>query len=55
MHNLPEHVQHELDKDIDALGNRLVVINVVLVPLAVIVIALVVGQLRRRRREEVAV
>jgi len=46
-------VQHELDKEIDALGTRLVVLNVVLVPLAVVIIALLVGQARRRRREAV--
>lgn len=44
-------VQHELGKDIEALGTRLTVLNVVLVPLAVILLALFVGQARRRRRE----
>ena len=44
-------MQHELDKDIDALGARLTVINVVLMPLAVVFAALLVGQARRRRRD----
>ncbi len=44
-------VQHELDKDIDALGTRLAVLNIVVVPLLVVVVALLVGQARRRRRE----
>lgn len=47
-------VQHELNKDIDALGTRLTVLNVVAVPLVVIVAALLIGQARRRRREAVA-
>lgn len=47
-------VQHELDKDINALGTRLTVINVIGVPLVVILIALVLGQARRRRREAAA-
>mgnify|MGYP006279847413 FL=1 len=47
-------VQHELNKDIDALGTRLTVLNVVVVPLLVIVAALLIGQSRRRRREATA-
>ncbi|KAA9129866.1 ABC transporter [Marinihelvus fidelis] len=45
-------VQHNLDRDIDALGTRLKVINIVVVPVVVIGIALWIGHLRRRRRQE---
>jgi ABC-type uncharacterized transport system involved in gliding motility auxiliary subunit len=44
-------VQHDLDREIDALGTRLKRVNIVLVPLLVIVLALVFSQSRRRRRE----
>ena len=44
-------VQHALDKDIDALGQRLTLLNVLLMPALVILVALVLGGLRRRRRE----
>jgi len=45
-------VRHDLDRDIDALGTRLQVINIGLVPLLVIATALLLGNRRRRRREE---
>ncbi len=45
-------VQHNLDRDIDALGTRLKVFNIVIVPALVIVVALWFGHVRRRRREE---
>jgi ABC-type uncharacterized transport system involved in gliding motility auxiliary subunit len=44
-------VQHDLNKDIKALGMRLKFINIVLVPLLIIIAALLFGQSRRRRRE----
>lgn len=44
-------VQHSLNKDIDALGQRLMIINVAVVPLIVVVLALLLAQARRRRRE----
>jgi ABC-type uncharacterized transport system involved in gliding motility auxiliary subunit len=44
-------VQHDLQRDIDNLGTRLKLINVGLVPLAVLVFALIYG-LRRRRRQD---
>src|ERR1700749_2680533 len=43
-------VQHNLRKDIDALGSRLAFINIVLVPLLVAIFALGLAALRRRRR-----
>ncbi len=43
-------VRHDLDREIDALGTRLKIINIGLVPLAVIVFALVLGHWRRNRR-----
>lgn len=43
-------VQHDLTRDIEALGMRLKFINIVLVPLLVIAVALVFGQYRRKRR-----
>ncbi len=46
-------VRHDLDRDIDALGTRLKVINIGLVPLLVIVLAVVFGHYRRRRQREV--
>ena len=44
-------VQHELSRDIEALGMRLKFINIVLVPVLIIIAALVFGQMRRRRQE----
>jgi ABC-type uncharacterized transport system involved in gliding motility auxiliary subunit len=44
-------VQHDLDRGIDALGTRLKVINITLVPALVVIFALAYGQARRRRRE----
>jgi ABC-type uncharacterized transport system involved in gliding motility auxiliary subunit len=43
-------VQHNLRKDIDALGAQLAFINIALVPLAVAFLAVVLAALRRRRR-----
>jgi ABC-type uncharacterized transport system involved in gliding motility auxiliary subunit len=43
-------VQHNLRKDIDALGARLAFVNIALVPLLVTVLAVVLAALRRRRR-----
>jgi len=45
-------VRHSLDREIDALGTRLKVLNIAVVPLLVIGAALVFGHYRRRRREE---
>lgn len=45
-------VRHDLERDIDALGTRLKLINIVLIPLLVAASALVYGRVRRRRREE---
>ncbi len=45
-------VQHELNKDIEALGKRLTLLNILLVPTAVVILALLAGQVRRRRRQE---
>lgn len=45
-------VRHNLDQEIDALGTRLKVVNIVLIPLLVIIAALFHGHLRRRRREQ---
>lgn len=42
-------VQHELGKNIEALGNRLKLINIGLMPLLLVVLAIVVGALRQRR------
>jgi len=44
-------VQHDLSRDIDALGMRLKFINIGLVPILIILAALAHGQIRRRRRE----
>jgi ABC-type uncharacterized transport system involved in gliding motility auxiliary subunit len=46
-------VQHDLQRDIDRLGSRLKLINIALVPTAVLLLALVYG-LRRRRRQDLA-
>jgi ABC-type uncharacterized transport system involved in gliding motility auxiliary subunit len=43
-------VQHNLRKDIDALGNRLAFINIALVPLLVAIFAIGLAAFRRRRR-----
>lgn len=43
-------VQHDLQRDIDGLGTRLKVFNIVLVPLLVIAIAVMYGWRRRQRR-----
>jgi len=48
-------VQHDLTRDIEALGMRLKFINIVLMPLMIIILALVFGQYRRKRREGGAV
>jgi len=45
-------VQHNLRKDIDALGSRLALINIALVPLLISVFALVLSGLRRRKRAQ---
>ena len=42
-------VQHELGKNIEALGDRLKLINIGLIPLLLAVVAIAVGALRRRR------
>lgn len=42
-------VQHELGKNIEALGARLKLINIGLIPLLLAVVAIVVGTLRQRR------
>ena len=44
-------VQHDLTRDIKALGMRLKFINIVLVPLLIVFTGLVFGRVRRRRRE----
>ena len=44
-------VQHDLSREIEALGMRLKFINIVLVPILIIIAALVFGQIRRRRWE----
>ena len=44
-------VQHNLRKDIDALGEFLAFVNIALVPLLVAAFALVLATLRRRRRK----
>ncbi|HEX4860382.1 MAG TPA: Gldg family protein [Rhizomicrobium sp.] len=47
-------VQHNLRKDIDALGSRLALINIALVPFLISVFALVLAGLRRRKRAQAA-
>ncbi len=44
-------VQHDLSRDIEALGMRLKFINIVLVPILIVIFALMFRQVRRRRRE----
>ncbi len=45
-------VQHDLSRDIEALGMRLKFINIVLVPILIVIAAMVFRQIRRRRREK---
>jgi len=45
-------VQHDLSRDIEALGMRLKFINIVLVPLLIVIAAMVFRHVRRRRREK---
>ena len=45
-------VQHDLTRDIEALGMRLKFINIVLVPILIVVAAMVFRHIRRRRREK---
>ena len=45
-------VQHDLSRDIEALGMWLKFINIVLVPILIVIAALVFRQIRRRRREK---
>ena len=45
-------VQHDLTRDIEALGMRLKFINIVLMPLLIMIVAMVFGQYRRKRRKE---
>ncbi|NNE06128.1 MAG: ABC transporter [Xanthomonadales bacterium] len=47
-------VRHDLERDIDALGTRLKLANIALMPLLVAVAALVYVRSRRKRREEAA-
>ena len=42
-------VQHQLDQDIDSLGTRLKMINILLIPSLICILAVVMG-LRQRRR-----
>ena len=44
-------VQHDLTRDIEALGMRLKFINIVLMPVLIIIAAMLIGQIQRRRRE----
>jgi len=44
-------VQHDLSRDIEALGMRLKFINIVFVPILIVIAALMFRQVRRRRRE----
>jgi len=43
------NVQHQLNRDIEALGSRLKLINTALVPTVLVIMALLIGYLRRRR------
>ena len=45
-------VQHDLTRDIEALGMRLKFFNIVLVPVLIVIVALVFRHLRRRRAEK---
>jgi hypothetical protein len=44
-------VQHDLQRDIDNLGTRLKLANIVLVPVIVLLVALVYDMRRRRRQD----
>jgi len=44
-------VQHDLSREIEALGMRLKFVNIVLIPLLIVVAGLVFGRLRRKRQE----
>jgi ABC-type uncharacterized transport system involved in gliding motility auxiliary subunit len=44
-------VQHDLTQEIKDLGMRLKIINIVLIPVLIIILALLFGHLRRKRRE----
>jgi ABC-type uncharacterized transport system involved in gliding motility auxiliary subunit len=44
-------VQHDLSRDIEALGMRLKFINIVLMPVLIIIAALLFGRMRRKRQE----
>lgn len=43
-------VQHDLTQDIKALGMRLKLINIVIIPVVIIILAWVLGHLRRKRK-----
>lgn len=43
------HVQHALSKDIEALGTKLKIVNIALIPLLVIILATILGVIRVRR------
>ena len=43
------NVQHALSKDIEALGTRLKIINIALIPMLVIILAVIMGVVRLRR------
>jgi ABC-type uncharacterized transport system involved in gliding motility auxiliary subunit len=45
-------VQHDLQRDIDRLGTRLKLLNIGLIPAAVMVVALVYGMRRRKRQDQ---
>jgi ABC-type uncharacterized transport system involved in gliding motility auxiliary subunit len=45
-------VQHDLSRDIEALGMRLKFINIVLVPILIVLVAMYFRHIRRRRREK---
>jgi ABC-type uncharacterized transport system involved in gliding motility auxiliary subunit len=45
-------VQHDLQRDIDALGTRLKLINIALVPALVMLVALVYAVRRRRKQDQ---
>ena len=47
-------VQHDLQRDIEALGTRLKVINIVILPALVMVLALVLAARRRRKQANAA-
>jgi ABC-type uncharacterized transport system involved in gliding motility auxiliary subunit len=45
-------VQHDLQRDIDSLGTRLKLFNIVLVPVLVIFVAIFLGWRRRKMRAQ---